>query len=178
MPSPTHSKIINIHWYLRNSFFSIFSILNSRKTWILHWMHTITNIFSTMKIKVFFWKSPPHPPLGSGFCIDTFIPEKRNICKELLWERCASRRIYQLADVLNIHITYFWPDLTKIFGKNTSKKRPAKPPPKKRNSHIYEIISKVDLNGFTTDGGFWKVLQIGMFYSDQVVSGSSKNSWK
>ena len=40
------------------------------------------------------------------------------------------------ADVLNILIIYFWPDPEKIFGKNTSKKRPAKPPPKKRNSHM------------------------------------------
>ena len=50
------------------------------------------------------------------------------------------------ADVLNIHITYFWPDLEKIFRKNTSKKWSAKPPPKKRNSQVLIKILQIDQN--------------------------------
>ena len=69
--------------------------------------------------KYFFW-------IGSKVC-DVYI-QKIRISK---------------ADVLNIHITYFWPDLEKIFGKNIPKKRPAKPPPKKRNSHFVHDVTFV-----------------------------------
>ena len=52
-----------------------------------HWMDTIIHTFIDYENKShqFSWKSPSDALLGSGFSIDTFIPEKRNICKELLW---------------------------------------------------------------------------------------------
>ena len=48
-----------------------------------------------------------------------------------------------------------------------------------RPRNIFEIISKVDLNGMSMPTRFRQFCAYkGIFWSDQMISGSSRNSWR
>ena len=78
--------------------------------------------------------------------------------------------------VLNIQITYFWPDPEKMFGKNTSKKRPAKPPPLKKEIPVYIFMKK---SSFFEKFWNFRILKIFLkkveFSKNYQISNSSKN---